>query len=167
MLQTDAAAVVEKGLEVLVVVVDLVLHRQQRLHQMGVGGAGLLLHLREVLEVTEAIGYRALGQRPAFQGGDDADHVLDLAVLVGGGLDAHDLELLGGQAEGRGGEAALAGQADVVLVDRHAVDAVASDDQKAHRMDRGHGARRQDGALHALLPAARGEGLDVIEGAEL
>ena len=166
-LQADAAAVVEEGLEVLIVVVHGVLGRQQGFDQGGVLGLRISFELGHVGEIEQAVGDGALGQRKAVQGGDDADHVDDLAVFVGARLDPHNFQLGGLQAEGLAGEAALVAQPGIGLVNRLAEYAVAADHQEADRMDRGHGARRQDGALDALLAAALGEGGQVIEVAEL
>jgi hypothetical protein len=94
-LQPDPTAVIEEGLEVLIVVVDLVLDREDRLHEVGILGAFLALELRDVPEIPEPVGDRAFGERRAFERCDDADHVHDGAVRVGLGLDPHHIELRG------------------------------------------------------------------------
>ena len=167
MLQANAAAVIEEGLEVLIVVVHVVLDREDRFDEIAVLCAGQSLERREIDEVADAVGDRALGQRRAFEGRDDADHVDDLAVLEETRLDAHDFELHRLEFERLRLERALALQRRVFVIDGQAVDGIARDHQEAHGMDRHDGSRRQHGTLHALLAAAMHERLDIVEIAEL
>src|SRR5579859_5676518 len=75
-LQADAAAAVQEGLEVLVVVVQLVLLAQQRLDELGVGHARLRFERVDVSESADAAGDVRGWQRLALERGDEADHVL-------------------------------------------------------------------------------------------
>jgi hypothetical protein len=104
-LQADAAAGVEEGLEVLVVVVQLVLRAQQGLDELGVGGVGHRLERGHVVEPAEARGDVALVERGALERGDEADDVLR---SLGG--DDDDTELVGRQPERLRRQAPAAGE---------------------------------------------------------
>ena len=79
-LQSDLAAGVEEGLEVLVVVVQVVLAAEQEVDELGIGGAGAptcvrLLDRRDVGEAAEPAGDVARREWFALECRDDADQV--------------------------------------------------------------------------------------------
>ncbi len=89
-LQTDAAAVVEKRLEILVIVVEMVLVAEQALDHFGIAGF-FGFHFGDVDETSEAAGDVPRRQRIAFVSGDDADGVEAETILRDARLrlDAH------------------------------------------------------------------------------
>src|SRR6202035_4583617 len=104
MLHADATAIVDKGLEVLIVVVDLVLDRQDRFDEIAILRALARLERENVVEISQPVGDRTLGQGDAVERGNDAYHVDDLSltalIVELARRDTHDVELLGLEAEG-------------------------------------------------------------------
>ena len=153
-LQADLAAGIEELLEVLVVVVQLIFAAEDGGDELEVGGVGLLFELRDIVELSQAAGDGACLKRLAFERGDDADHVRDLAALSGPGRNARDFELALFQAECRKGEpAGLVGQLTVGVGDGNTEYLRLGDDEEGDRMDGRQHAGRKHRPLHAFLSA--------------
>ena len=167
-LQPDAPAVVEEGLVVLKVVVQLILASQQPFDDLGVIGA-CALELIHIVEATQAVGDISGGQRVPFVGGDDANHVHRAAIFAAGlRHDTHQFQLFRLESDGCGGEAAiLADLAAQLGRDGQAVDLAARNHQEADGMDGHERARRQHRPLYTLLPAPGHKVSQVGEVAEL
>src|SRR6266851_558038 len=159
-LQADSSAVVEKGLKVLVIVVQMVLAAENRFDEFGVARLRLF-EVGDVLEFAQARGDLARGQRVAFEGRHDADYIDDrLAVVAAPRCDPQDAELLRAQPE-------MAFGALHILRYWHAVAPLLGNHQERHRMNWQQGTRRQDRALNTLLPAILNEAANIGEIAEL
>src|SRR6266849_810077 len=164
MLQSDAPAVVQERLKVLIVVVQAVLVSEQHLDNFAVGRVRLL-HLVDIRKPPETARNVAGGQRIAFERRHNADHVPKCAILVAGlWLDSYQIELLRAQAECLGCESShLSGSRAELRRNRQTVHLTFRDDEKTNRMNRSKRPRREYGALDALLPAARDKGTKARE----
>jgi hypothetical protein len=166
-LQTNLAPVIEKRLEILVVVVQVVLAREEGLDDVRVGPS-LLLHLPNIREGPEAASDVARLERLALVCRDDAHGVVGHAVVVPLRLDANEIELLPSKAQRVGRDGAAAASLGAQLGrDGLAIHLVLGDDHEADGVNRNERPRRQDGSLHALLPAAADETTQVGEVAKV
>ena len=80
-LQADVAAVVEEGLEVLVVVVQIIFAAEERFDNLCIVGV-VGFHFCDVGKTAEAAGDVTGRKRVAFVSGDDADNVERGAVRI-------------------------------------------------------------------------------------
>ena len=167
-LQADVAAVIEEGLKVLVIVVQIIFAAEQRLNNLGVVGV-VGFHFCDVGKTAEAAGDVTGRKRVAFVSGDDADNVERGAVFSARlRLNADEFELFGFEAERCGHEfPAPAHLCAELRRDRFAVDAAARDDQEADGMYRNEGAWRQHRALNTLLAAELNEVAEIGKVREL
>ena len=151
-LESHLAAGLQKGVEILVVVVLHRLRADQGLDQHRVGRL-FGFQLLDVVEFAQPAGDGAGGQRLAFERRDDAAGVDDSAAAGRLGRNHGHLELLFRQAERFEGQMAMGLQTLELVGDGHAVDPLARDDEESDRMDGHEASGRQHGPLHALLPA--------------
>ena len=166
MLQTDLAALVEEGLEILVVVVELVLAPEHHLDRFGgtVTLSPIALVVLDIVEAVQPARDVTLGERVAFVRRNHSNHVKH-PTLFDPRLDPHYFQLVGGQAvrlHQPGGWIL-----PYRLIQGHTEGSLGSQDEEGHGMDRRQRTRREHLPLDPLLPATIHEGREIDEVAEL
>ncbi len=145
---------IEEGLKVLVVVVQIIFAAEQRFDDLRIVGV-VGFHFRDVGKTAEAAGDVTRRKRVAFISGDDADDVEGGTVFAARlRLNANEFELLGPEAErGRHEFPAPAHFRAEFWRNWFTVHAAAGNDQKADRVHWYQRAGRQYRALDTFLAA--------------
>ena len=151
-LESHLAAGLQKGVEILVVVVLHRLRADQGLHAHRIARVFAFQFL-DVVEFAQPAGDGAAGQRLAFERRDDAARVEHSAAAGRLRRNHGHLELLFRQAERLEGKMPMSLQSLELVGHGQTVHAFARDDEESDGMDGHEASGRQHGPLHALLPA--------------